>query len=329
MKDRSNSDEQVLQDMSGVVLEEKSKRFTLLNPEIRIEPTNICNAHCVMCPREKMKRSQGVGDLNLFKKIIDQSVDVGAKQVSLENFGETFVDPYIFERAAYAKSKGLETLTITNASLLDEEKGKKVLELFDVIRISMYGIGKDTYEKIHRGLKFEDVQKNVSCLLSMRKQTPRSKTRIEMYFLLMQENKHEMRDFLNKYESVTDAVAVWKPHNWGDGREYRSPLGKKVSCNRPFTGPLQVQWDGLVVPCCFDYDSKMILGDLNTQSIQEVFRGDEYNKLRRAHEQGDFSEFPFCNVCDQLNKREDVLVYTNIKNAKVGATNTTYFEVKK
>lgn len=325
----NNSGKAVFQELPEVAPEEKSKKFVLLNPEIRIEPTNICNAHCVMCPREKMRRPQGIGDLNLFKRIIDQAIDAGAKQVSLENFGETFVDPHIFERAEYAKSKGLETLTITNASLLDEEKGKKALELFDVIRVSMYGMSKYTYEKIHRGLNFEVVQKNVSGLLGMRKQSQRSKTRIEMYFLLMEENKHEMKFFLNKYESVADAVAVWKPHNWADGREYRSPSGKKVSCNRPFTGPLQVQWDGLVVPCCFDYDSRMILGDLNKQAIWEVFGGDEYNKLRRAHEQGDFSEFPFCNVCDQLNKREDVLVYTNIKNAKVGATNTTYFEVKK
>lgn len=305
------------------------KTFKLINSEIRIEPTNICNASCIMCPREKMKRSQGVLDRSLYKRIVDQSVDVGAKRISLENFGETFLDPYIFERAEYAKSRGLYTLTITNASLLDDEKCLDALKLFNVIRISMYSITKDTYETIHRGLKFEKARDNVERLISLQKQIKDSKTRIEIYFLLMDENKHEMHEFLNRYEKRVDAVAVWKPHNWGDGRIYRKLLGKKITCGRPFTGPLQVQWDGLVVPCCFDYDSRMILGDLNKQTIHEVFSGEKYKEIRTAHQQGDFSKYPFCNVCDQLNKREDVLVYTNIKQAKVGATNTTYFVLKK
>jgi hypothetical protein len=307
----------------------KNNKFTLLNPEIRIEPTNMCNAKCIMCPREKMKRSQGVLDINLYKQIVDQSVDAGARKISLENFGETFLDPYIFERAEYAKTKGLDTLTITNASLLDEEKSRKALDLFDVIRISMYGMTKETFEKIHNGLQFEKVRDNVDRLFAMRQKATHSKTRIQIYFLLMDENKHEVRDFLDKYEKISAGVAIWKPHNWGDGRIYREGLGKKVSCGRPLTGPLQVQWDGMVVPCCFDYDSRMILGDLNKQTLEEVFRGEEYNKIRIAHKENDFSKFPFCYVCDQLNKREDVLIYTNIKHAKVGATNTTYFDLKK
>lgn len=306
-----------------------NKEFALLNSEIRIEPTNMCNGKCIMCPREEMKRPQGILDINIYKRIIDEAVEAGAKQLSLENFGETFLDPYIFERAEYAKSKGLRILTITNASLLDEGKSIKALQLFDVIRISMYGVTKDIYEKIHRNLVFEETQRNIACLFDIRKKAPQCKTRIEMYFLLMNENEHQVKSFLGKYEGLADAVAVWKPHNWGDGRKYRKPSGKKISCGRPFTGPLQVQWDGVVVPCCFDYDSRMILGDLKKQTIHEVFSSKQYDELRQAHKEGDFSKFPFCNVCDQLNKRGDVLVYTNIKNAKVGSTNTTYFDLEK
>jgi len=307
----------------------KVNKFMLNNCEIRIEPTNICNANCIMCPREKMKRPQGILDMDLYKSIVDQAVDAGAKQISLENYGEPFLDPYIFDRAEYAKSKNLETLTITNASLLDEGKCHKILNFFDVIRISIYGMTKETYERIHRSLQFDKTQKNIDRLFAIHREAKESKTRIQAYFLLMEENKHEMRSFLDKYENIASAVSIWKPHNWGDGRKYRKLLGKKISCSRPLTGPLQVQWDGMVVPCCFDYDSRMILGDLNKQTLAEVFRGQSYEELRQAHREGDFSKFPFCNVCDQLNKREDVLVYTNIGNSKVGATNTTYFDLAK
>ncbi len=305
-----------------------SDDFKLINDEVRIETTNRCNATCIMCPREKMKRPQGIMDMGLYQRIVDQAVKAGARQISLDCFGETFIDPLIFKRAQYAKSKGMRTHTITNAALLDKQKTERILKLFDVIRISLYGTTKKTYECIHRGLNYEKVKTNVERLFEMRRKIPECQIKIEMYFLLMDENKKEMDDFLKTYEPICDAVAVWKPHNWGNARQYRKLNEKKVSCNRPFSGPLQVQWDGCVVPCCFDFDNTIILGNLKTQSIQEVLTGEKYNQLRRAHRQGNFAAFPFCDTCDQLNKRGDVLVYTNIKNAKVGSTNTTHFDLK-
>lgn len=298
----------------------------LINPEIRFEVTNKCNARCIMCPREKMKRKQGILDFDLYKKILNEAISYGAKQVSLENYGESFLDPYIFKRAEYAKSKGLEVYTITNGSLFNEENCQKVLELFDKVRISMYATTKETYEALHRGLIFEEVKAKVMRLFRMRKQK-NSNLRIEMYFLLMEENKHEMEDFIKEFKNVTDALSVWRPHNWGDGRKYRGVTEKRSSCNRPFIGPVQVQWDGLAVPCCFDYDSRIILGDFNKETLYAILHGEKYNALRCAHRSGDFSKFPFCNICDQLNKRDEVLVYTTIENSKVGATNTTYFDL--
>lgn len=300
----------------------------LCNSEIRFEVTNKCNARCIMCPREKMSRKQGVLDVGLYKRVLDEASAAGAGQVSLENYGESFLDPHIFERARYAKSKGLEVYSITNGSVFDDAKLRDLVDLFDKIRISIYGVTKGTYEKIHKGLLFETVRDNIGRLFDIRDQR-RSKIKVELYFLLLKENEHEMKDFIAKYEKRSDALSIWKPHNWGDGRTYRQPTGKsKVSCGRPFIGPVQVQWDGTVVPCCFDYDSRMILGDLNKQTIHDVLHGEKYDALRRAHREGNFSDFPFCDVCDQLNKREDVLVYTTIKNCAVGVTNTTYFDLK-
>ncbi len=301
----------------------------LINTEIRFEVTNRCNASCIMCPREKMRRPQGVLDLGLYKRVLDEAAAYGADKVSLENFGETFLDPYIFDRAAYAKSKGMKVYTITNGSLLDEKRCESVVRYFDKIRISLYGMTKDVYESIHKGLSFDIAVANIDRLIAVRQKLG-GDVKIELYFLLMKENEHQMRAFLDKYEGKADAVSVWRPHNWSDGRAFRRPLTtKKSSCKRPAIGPVQVQWDGLVVPCCFDYDSRIVLGDLKTQTLRDVLRGKEYNDLRDAHEKGEFSGYPFCDKCDQLQKRDDVLVYTTIKNSRVGATNTAYFDLDK
>ena len=298
--------------------------MNLFNDEVRFEVTNRCNARCIMCPREKMTRAQGVMDLGLYKKLIDGIMSMGAKTISLENYGETFLDPYILERAEYAKNKGLRVFTISNGSLLTPQICDKVVALFDKIRISIYGVTKKTYELVHKGLKFEKTKAAIEQLFESRANL-KTKIRIELYFLYLEENKHEKDEFLRLYEHRADLVSVWKPHNWIDGRDYRIMDDNKKSCGRPMTGPLQIQWNGLVVPCCYDYDSTMVLGDLTRQSIEEILTGEPYAKLRKAHIDGNFLGYS-CNQCDQLNKRDDVLVYTsNAKEVSVGATNTSYF----
>lgn len=301
----------------------------LQNREIRFEVTNKCNAHCLMCPREKMTRSQGILDMGLYKKTLDDAVDMGANVVSLENYGETFMDPYFFERAAYAKSKGIPVYTITNGSLFSCELADKALLYLDKIRFSVYGTTKEVYERIHKGLNFDTVVSNIEYLLKRKTETKSILPRVEVYFLIVDENKHQLEDFKKRWLGKADDISIWRPHNWSDGRMYReSSAGiKKISCGRPQRGPIQVQWDGLVVPCCFDYNSNIVLGDLKKQTLKEIVNSQAYNDLRRAHVDEDFIKFPFCDSCDQLRKRNDVLVFTTIKQAKVGAVNTTYDKV--
>lgn len=303
--------------------------YKIQNREIRFEVTNLCNAKCIVCPREKMNRSQGILDMKLYMQVLDEAYKMGARVVSLENYGETFIDPLFFERAAYAKGKGMSVYTITNGSLFNETLADKSIYFLDKIRFSIYGTTKEVFEAIHKGLKFEDVISNIEYLIKEKPKNGNKMPKIEVYFLMIEENKHQVEEFKKVWLGRVDDIAIWMPHNWSDGRQFRKLDGnrKKVTCGRPLRGPIQIQWDGLVVPCCFDYNSNIVLGDLNRQSLYEVLTGDLYNRFRKAHAEGDFSLYPFCDSCDQLLKRDDVLIFTTIKEAKVGAVNTTYDKV--
>ena len=296
------------------------------NKEIRFEVTNRCDAVCVFCPRDSQTRKQGVMDMDLYKKLLDEAIAWGdVSFVSLENFGEPFLDPHLFERAKYAKDRGMYLATISTGSLLHRRDAmNQTLEYFDKIRFSYYGITKDVYEGLQVNLNFDTVTKNINDLIEAKAKSG-SKLRIEMYFLLMPENEHQMEDWLKIYEPLVDAVSVWKPHNWSTGRDYRElDVGNKVSCGRPFNGPLQIQWDGKIVPCCYDYNSEIVLGDSNKETLEEFVAGENYEKFKDAHRDGEFFKYPFCDSCDQLNKREDVLIYSSVKEVEVGAVNTSY-----
>jgi len=278
-----------------------------------------------MCPRESMTRPQGFMDIDLYRSIIQQAVECGVTKVALENYGEPMFDRQLFDRAKFAQSLGLETSTITNGSLMFKLQCRQVLSYFDIIRISLNGMTAETYGKIHRGLDFYTVIENIDTLLSLKKHYD-AKTKILLSFVMTHENKGDVIGFIKKYESLVDRLSVWKPHNWIYGRQYRKASEAKRTCGRPETGPIQVQWDGKVVPCCFDYDSRMVLGDLNHQSLEDIVNGPAYKRLRKAHRDGDFSGYP-CDSCDQLHKDDSVLIYSNSDQVAVGTTNSGLFKL--
>lgn len=72
---------------------------------IAIETTNICPAHCVICPREKFTQKLGIMDLKLFEKIIDDASTYNIKLVGPVGFGDPLADPKFFERCKYIRKK--------------------------------------------------------------------------------------------------------------------------------------------------------------------------------------------------------------------------------
>jgi hypothetical protein len=61
-----------------------------------------------------------------------------------------------------------------------------------------------------------------------------------------------------------------------------------------------VLWDGRVSLCCFDAEGAVILGDLKTQTLREVFGGDKAVGIRLAHVEGRRQELPLCNTCTAI-----------------------------
>ena len=62
--------------------------------------------------------------------------------------------------------------------------------------------------------------------------------------------------------------------------------GDKKTCGRPENGPLQIQWNGEVIPCCYDYNNQIILGNAFETPVMEILGGEKYEDLRDAHRKG-------------------------------------------
>jgi len=127
-------------------------------------------------------------------------------------------------------------------------------------------------------------------------------------------NKSNVQNLINTYSEFAD-LEIWKPHNWINWTNYRQGEKKEKTCGRPLNGPLQIQVDGTINMCCFDYNGELEIGDFKTQTIDEIFNSDAFLKIKKFHE-GNNDNNLLCSKCDQLySKDKSILIYSN-KNIK-------------
>jgi len=277
-------------------------------PEIvQIEATNICNAKCVFCPRDEMHRRQGIMSLDLFKKIVDECAELGITHVRMHNYGEAFVDRKLVEKVRYAKQKGIrEVGMISNGSLITEPVARRMIDaVLDAINISVDASGKEVFEATRIGLKYDKVIANIERLLRLRGESGKRRPKLILSFV-RQNNSADEQAFIEHWRSIADKIHVTDLHNWAGTLNSESDVN--YPCYRPWL-TFTVLWDGRVSLCCADFDGRTILGNLNTQTISEIWNADAYRNVRREHLESGGPDI--CRACD-LPRKDSPLWITKL-----------------
>jgi hypothetical protein len=298
--------------------------MNLKNPEVRIENSSRCNANCIMCPREKLTRPQTMMSFHHFKKLVDEAESLGAEIISIFGFGEPLLDPGVAAKVAYCTQLGLETFITTNASLLTRKmaQGLKKAGLAK-LRISMHGVGKN-YEAVHLGLSWDKFTKNICSFLEVNHDH-----QIKSELTVIPMHGESVGAIRRSWESAFDDLEIWKPHGWGGAKKYRKLKRKLKTCGRPFSGPVQINADGMMMVCCFDFNGEMTIGNTHMKSIEDILKGKSMAIFQERHKHGILDGLP-CEYCDQLNEYEEspLLFSTKDETRGINKTSTNKFELK-
>ena len=282
-----------------------------------IETINMCNARCIMCAIDFKKRKNPVMSDALFDKIandLSQYKD-HIEKVALYLDGEPLLDKGLPEKIQKLKKAGIKKINIaTNASLLNKEKAIQIIDAgLDEIFIAIDSLKKEVYESIRVGLKFEKVYQNImDFILTRNKLNPNLVIRIQM--ILQELNINEAGDFKKHWRPLlksNDQVAVQKAHNYASGAKVMKFGDEKMVNNIPciaLWGTFVIHVSGIVPLCCMDTKSEVVLGDLNNQTIAEVWSGNILNKIRKIHLSGKRNKVSLCDGCtlwrDSKSKRD-------------------------
>jgi MoaA/NifB/PqqE/SkfB family radical SAM enzyme len=264
-----------------------------------------------MCPRDTLTRKRGFMEFGLFEKIMNELAGARRKPVvHLHGFGEPLLDPLLPERIRLAKARGIEhTYIVTNGSLLFPETSRKIIDAgLDRMKISFYGTDEESYNATMRGLDFKVALQNIKDFMRIRKELKKKTPKLILQYLPQEANGAKIKEFQSLWRSLPDKKAgdclnISSLDNFGGGKSYNIVGEKIVSvCFYPWTA-LSVLQDGRAVTCCVDYNGVQGVGDVNCQSIEEIWKGPVLSTIRRNFGKLDYSGFPTCLSCDWVCRR--------------------------
>ncbi len=295
------------------------KRREVFPKILSIEFTSACNAKCIMCPQPEMDRKKENMSFEVLEKIIKDCQGMPLKKINLFWMGDSTVDKKLIEKMRIVR-EGLPKAKLylsTNAELLSEERSRKIIDedLLDVINFDIDGATKMTFEKVRVKLNFEKVVHNTKYFLSYKQQKNKKLPQTRITIIDMKPTKHEIKKFIEYWSPLADIVDVNHYNTWGGARddlnydeshemvEHENKLQQSTTekfdfaCTHPWE-EMVIGADGRVGLCCLDHELEEQVGDVKTQTLQEIWQGDAIKIYRTKHLKLDYDSIKTCKDCN-------------------------------
>lgn len=295
---------------------------------LQIEPSSRCNLACPACPvgRNELGRPKRDMTLEQFKGIIDSQRRWLLLAV-LWDWGEPFANPQLPEMIRYAADAGIQTVTSTNAHYLgNKDYVAAILKSgLTTLIVAIDSLHDADYRSYRVGGRLERALEGLRMLVAMKRELG-SSTRINLRMVVMRNNEKEiarLRRFARKAGADQFTVKTMNP-GCGDVAMdaelvplnpklrrfmYRKNSWERIPveapCNRVMT-MANIFSNGDVVPCCYDYDSSLKIGNAFETPFADIWMSPAYREVRRRINE-ERPSLPRCRNC-----------HINFKQSKAG-----------
>lgn len=274
-----------------------------------IESTGKCNLKCPMCPRQLSPYPAEDMDFEMFARLIDEVKD-HSEMVFPWGLGEPLINPDLFRMLEYCRQAGMYTVVSTNATLLDEERGRRLIESgLNNLIIAFDGTTPEVYEKYRKNARFDKVRANILRFLEL-KQELKSDLFVVLQMVRLPENRSQVADYQRMWSIPgVDEVRIKEDEIVIPGvalEDRVSSHQRRNPCYQLWQGPVHIDYKGDFRPCCHMYDTEPV-GNVAESSLFELWNSEQLVELRNAHLEGDLSRFPHCRNCHAPNPRLPVI----------------------
>lgn len=275
-----------------------------------VEPTNVCNFKCGICPESFSDYQEQAGYYQRMNPLTWQRVWESLARmehkpvVRFYHVGEPLLNRDLPEMILGAGGLGCRTELTTNGSRLGGEWAWRLVNCgLDYVRISVYGTTPAQYaEATGTSWQMDAIRENVAEL--RRARTRRAFDWPYIYAELVGAGDPEV--FRQQWAGIADECGVKQLHNWGAFLVQLGQRPKKQVCPYPFY-ELAVKANGDVTVCCVDWNGQLVVGNVNLESLQEIWAGPRLAELRKVHLAGQRSKLTACRDCNVLESCPDNL----------------------
>ena len=165
-----------------------------LPSELYIESTTRCNEFCDQCPRTHLGR-EADRDVTLaeVQRIVEQFPKLD--RVVLHGLGEPLLNTELPKIITYLRSRGVYTLFNSNALLLNERRGRSLIESgLSELRVSLDGATPATYARV-RGVNQKAlplIVGNLAKFSALKTMLGAERPKVSLWFTAMRENFREL-----------------------------------------------------------------------------------------------------------------------------------------
>jgi len=269
---------------------------------VDLEINSNCNYRCIFCPHGTgdIRNDMPIMSMETAKKILDELTENKVYSIKLNWRGEPAFHPNLVEITAYAKKVGIKEVQInSNGFLFNEQKIKDLIQVgIDRVIFSIDATTSELYSQIRVGGDFNRVVNNIKTFDRIRKELKQDKLFIRVQMVRTELNKHQVSDFRKMWQGIADDIRISDVTNRGQGDSLQ--VGDQVSigrtcCPQPWQRMI-ISCEGKVMMCCSDWFGDYVIGDINNNSLKEIWQGQRLKIVRKWLKQGKF-DFNPCKDC--------------------------------
>ena len=283
--------------------------------QIHINPTNICNNSCRMCPHNQvMRKERGHMPMELFQSIVEQ-LPTEIVRVYLLKQGEPFLNPKLPMMIEFLKRNrpDIHIAVHTNGSVPLKKELTRILENIDSLGISLSAITPKTYKKVHGKNHFQSVLTNLELInkeLSKNSKPPH----VFIDYVRQSTNASEtMEEVINFHQGRFPHLSSIDFHplfNWqGDINEPLTAPEKIIPeehypcCIFPWS-TMTICHDGRVAYCQEESKENIFLGDVRIERLIDAWNNKNYRNFRKKMSDREYSTLMddgfYCKKCSYL-----------------------------
>lgn len=266
---------------------------------VEIELVSDCNLRCVYCPRHHVNDLTGYMDFNLFTRIIDEVASYPDRIITLHRRGESLMHPQFVEMCDYVRGKFQEIQIATNGTLLNKARSLALIDSVDFISFSLDH--PENFDKTRLPAKYSSVEHNILKFLEWNQGKVRTQ-------VSMVETDDTPRRYVDEFKAIwsgkVDRIRVYQEHSKGGVfGSLEQPRRERKPCMMPEYECL-IYCDGHVGRCNHDWNGDP-MGDVNSNTLREVWHSLKYSDLRQQHQNLCITD-KVCSGCDSWYPLEGV-----------------------